>query len=95
MQYRKETASGVTLVGKASYQHIGKIYWDLDNTNEEKAYGLVNATLGLEGNWWRISVWGKNLTNETYVRSAVMWGPMTVGGYGAPLTCGATVQFLF
>ncbi len=95
IQYSREIASGISLVGRASYQYIGKIYWDLDNANDEKAYGLVNATLGLEGEWWRLYVWGKNLTDEKYVRTAVMWGDTSVGGYGAPLTCGVTVQFLF
>ncbi len=95
MQYNREIISGVSLVGRASYQYIGKIYWDLASTNYEKSYGLVNTTLGLEGDWWWLYLWGKNLTDKKYVRTAVMWGDMAVGGYGAPLTCGATVQFMF
>ncbi|PIE68620.1 MAG: hypothetical protein CSA21_06410 [Deltaproteobacteria bacterium] len=94
VQYDREITSGIFLVGRASYHHIGKVYWDLANTNKEKPYGLVNTTLGLEGDWWRVYLWGKNLTNEEYVRTAVMWGNMAVGAYGAPRTFGGTVQFM-
>ncbi len=95
LEYHRMIASKLSLVARASYQHVGKIYWDMANTTSEGAYGLVNTTLGLEGEWWRFYLWGKNLTDEKYVRTAIMWGDVTIGGYGAPLTCGGTFQIQF
>lgn len=95
LQYRREVFSGTSFLARAGYQYVGETYWDLANTNSEDPYSLVNATLGLEGGWWRFYLWGKNLTDEKYVRTAVMWGDLVVGGYGAPMTYGATLQFIF
>jgi iron complex outermembrane recepter protein len=56
----------VELSGIVSY--FGEMYWDPDNVLKEPSYTLVNASAA----WvsaaedFRISIWGKNLTDEEY-----------------------------
>ncbi|PIE56081.1 MAG: hypothetical protein CSA34_05920 [Desulfobulbus propionicus] len=95
LQYRVEVLPGKSLVARAAYHHVGKTYWDLGNRHAQDSYGLVNATLGLEADWWQLYLWGKNLLDEEYIRAGLMWGDMVVGGYGEPLTCGITLQLEF
>ncbi len=95
LQYRVQVLPGKSLVARAAYHHVGKAYWDLANQQAQDSYGLVNATLGLEADRWQFYLWGKNLLDEEYIRSGLMWGDMVVGGYGEPLTCGITLQLEF
>ncbi len=95
LQYGVQVLPGMSLIARVSYHYVGKTYWDLANRHDQEPYGLVNATLGLEADWWRLSLWGKNLLDEEYIRSGLMWGDMVVGGYGEPLTCGVTLQLEF
>ncbi len=95
LQYRTEIWPGKSLLARVAYHYVGKTYWDLANQQKEEPYGLVNATLGLEADWWRLYLWGKNLLDEEYIRNGLMWGDMVIGGYGEPLTCGITLQLEF
>ncbi len=59
-----------------------------DNSREYAGYELYDARLGLEGGHWRLSLFGRNLTDEQYVLNVVntneFWSqPRT---YGAELT---------
>ncbi len=95
LQYRVEVLPGKSLMARMAYHHVGKTYWDLANQHAQDSYGLVNATLGLEADWWQIYLWGKNLLDEEYIRGGLMWGDMVIGGYGEPLTFGITLQLEF
>ncbi len=95
LQYRARILPGKSLVARAAYHYVGKTYWDLANQHAQDCYGLVNATLGVEADWWQLYLWGKNLLDEEYIRAGLMWGDMVVGGYGEPLTCGITLQLEF
>ncbi len=49
-----------------SYSGIGKHYWDNNNSMKEDFYGLLNGSVtGIIGKY-RVSLWGKNLTNSDY-----------------------------
>lgn len=95
LQYRREVLREKFLVARANYSYIGKTYWDLANKHEEDPYSLVNATLGLEADWWKVYLWGKNIFDQEYIRNGLMWGDTVVGAYGDPLTFGVTLQLEF
>jgi outer membrane receptor protein involved in Fe transport len=58
-----------------------------DNTREYEGYELYDARLGIEGDHWRFSLFGRNLTDEKYVLNVVgtneFWSQPRV--YGAEL----------
>lgn len=58
-----------------------------NNTREYEGYELYDARLGLEGDHWRFSLFGRNLTDEQYVLNEVstneFWSQPRV--YGAEL----------
>lgn len=58
-----------------------------DNTREYAGYELYDARLGIEGDHWRFSLFGRNLTDERYVLNVVstneFWSQPRV--YGAEL----------
>lgn len=59
-----------------------------DNTREYEGYTLYDARLGIEGDSWRFSLFGRNLTDERYILNVVgtaeFWSQPRV--YGAELT---------
>lgn len=70
----------------AQYAHGG--FETPDNSRPYAGYTLYDARLGVEGERWRFSVTGRNLTNERYVLNVVgtaeFWNQPRV--YGAELT---------
>ncbi|MEQ1708730.1 MAG: TonB-dependent receptor [Terricaulis sp.] len=59
-----------------------------NNSREYEGYELYDARLGLEGDHWRFSLFGRNLTDEQYILNVVgtaeFWSQPRV--YGAELT---------
>ena len=49
-----------------STQGVGKQFWNDANTQTQKAYTIVNGSIGIETRWLTISVWSKNLFNTDY-----------------------------
>ena len=51
---------------QAVYAHTGKSYNDLFVADrlEQKSYGLLDATIGIQRNSWTLELFGNNLTNE-------------------------------
>lgn len=72
--------------GSVQYAHGG--YETPDNTRPYAGYTLYDARIGVEGESWRFSLTGRNLTNERYVLNVVgtaeFWNQPRV--YGAELT---------
>lgn len=66
-----------------------------------ESYTLVNASLNFEprGQNWSVSVWGRNLTDEDYLVGVadddLLGTGRTFGGYGAPRTYGARLQYRY
>lgn len=69
-------------------------FWDPGNRVEQDAYTLVNAQL----TWispqhrYRVSLWGQNLTDETYVIYGNTTGTGDSAAYGRPITYGISVS---
>ena len=95
------------VIGRVEYQYVGDYYHmpSLDSTSFQESYTLLNARLGLadiDGRW-SVTVWAKNLTDESYfsyIKETTAAGfTGTQGAYEAfpmpPRTFGLTVQGYF
>ena len=72
-------------------------YWDVDNRVKQDPYFLLNGRLswGPEQGNWRISLWGRNLTNTTYQLYAVDTTQADAVAYARPRSVGVAVDFDF
>ena len=77
-QYQTSIAAH-ELMFRLEYNHIGKQFFDLANTIEQKAYGLVNFRSSIRTNHFDISVWGRNLMGKKYINYAYDFGAAHLG----------------
>jgi iron complex outermembrane receptor protein len=69
-QYAPELRSGNPLQVRAEYLWLGDEFLTADNQPDglQGSYGLVNGRIGWDfGERWMVSLWGKNLADETYL----------------------------
>lgn len=70
VDYDREIASGARIFGRVAAVYVGKIQYQLlnDPLTIEPSHWLVDASIGYEtpDGRWRISLFGKNLTNDFY-----------------------------
>jgi iron complex outermembrane recepter protein len=91
-----------SLMGGEVKENFGVYYnggfqWDPSGLHPQKAYALLNGSLGYEfpGHQWTLSAWAKNIANKYY---ADMYFPIVFGvltSDGMPRTFGATVAFKY
>ena len=62
-----------------------------------RAYGLLNASLGLHAldDRWELSLWGRNLTDEYYWNSVASNANLVVRFPGQPRTYGMALSVKF
>jgi iron complex outermembrane recepter protein len=81
--------------GSELYSHVGmsfKTQYNADPTGApfaESRYEIWNARLGWRSDNWDLSLWGNNLTDETYVN---ITGGTVFGGVFAPADGGASYE---
>jgi iron complex outermembrane receptor protein len=79
----------IKLVGRGEWAATGKQYFDLENTLEQKAYGLFNAKFGIAAKNLDFFVWGRNLGNKVYADYAYDFGATHLGNpriYGVSIS---------
>ncbi|MCE1270659.1 MAG: TonB-dependent receptor [Acinetobacter sp.] len=101
-RYDAKKVNGWQPYVSGSYSWRDWSYGTLDNdeANVIKSYGLVNASVGtryeVKDHQIDLSLWAKNLSNETYVTNVFNWlngaGSATLG---QPRTIGATLKFSY
>lgn len=69
----------------ASYNRIGKIYYDSANTVSQNAYQTVDIKIGYEGDGYDVYLFGTNIFDETYF-TRVTRNALKSGWYGRPGT---------
>lgn len=88
-QYDVPLESGKLFV-RGEYYRQGKVYYDPSNVQifKQKAYGLVNGSLGYnsDGGGWGVQLVGKNLTNTRYLINIAANGQVPAGFAAAPRT---------
>ena len=100
-RYVTEVADGLDLIFASDWSWRAKQYLEVNNqpSNLIDDYWILNARIVLEStkNDWRISLWGKNITETeyvTYLNDLPAFGWL-LRGYGAPSTYGVTFEMKF
>ena len=96
LTYEKPISQRITLKAATDYQYQTDMFFDAENTIEQKAYGLLNVRLVVSSERADLTFWGQNLTDEVYFSYG--YGVSGLGGfanYGLPRTFGSklTVRF--
>ena len=90
-------SNDISSVLRVEYSYVDDYFFSAFNRSPavQKSHSLVNAFLTVEGDseLWKLSFYGKNLTNKD-IRSSAFEVP-AVGGYLAPRTYGAMLSFKF
>lgn len=68
VQYRIPVASNLvqSITLGTDYAHQGKQYWTEENTVTQQDFGLLNGFLQMETGSFQISLWMKNIMNQSY-----------------------------
>ena len=77
-QYQTSIAAH-ELMFRLEYNLTGKQYFDLANTIEQKAYGLLNFRSGIRTRHFDLSIWGRNLLGKKYINYAYDFGAAHLG----------------
>ncbi len=90
-------ADGSSLDANASYYYTSKVYFDATNRLVQPSYGLLDArlTFQLPGEQLSLSLWGRNLTNETYISGSALSANGDQIRLGAPRQYGVTARYAF
>ncbi len=78
----------LSLVIRGEWKYLGTQYFDLANTIRQSPYNLLNTRVGLDARKFSLFVWGRNLTNRTYIGYAYDFGAVHLGD---PRTYGVTL----
>jgi iron complex outermembrane receptor protein len=66
MQYVFPVGNDLDLSFRIDYRHTGRTWWEPYNVTSRNPIDIVDARIGLEGERWSATLWGKNLTDEEY-----------------------------
>ncbi len=77
---------------EANTNGAGRIYWREDNTLSQPLYALLGASVSITNPKYRVSLWGRNLTNKEYNTFYFESMDKEYGQQGRPLTFGATLN---
>ena len=98
LAYDSPVSDGLNLTGAVSARYQSKsntIFEDLD-LYKVKAYGTVNATLGVRSDsGWSLSLWAKNLFNSYYWSAVASNANVVVRFPNPPRTYGLTLGYDF
>ena len=51
-----------------------EFYFDVSHNQKSESFGLVNARVGFENDDWRVSLWGRNLSDKYYAVRGFYFG---------------------
>jgi len=76
---------------RGEWRHLGKHYFDLQNTIVQEGYSLFGATATLRTRSFDLSAWGANLNRKVYFAYGFAFGARYIM-LGAPRTLGLTMM---
>lgn len=98
LDYTAEIGSyGRALNFYLNYAWQDELFWQPANVNREDSYGLIDGRISFapEGAPWRVSIWGKNLSDELYRTNIIPFFGEEVSQFGAPRTTGVDFSYSF
>ena len=81
--------------GNTNYQSRSNGALGNDAVLEEKPYGLLDLRAGVEFGTWRVSVWGRNVTDTYYFPTVQRDNDTLVRYAGMPVTYGVTLNYRY
>jgi outer membrane receptor protein involved in Fe transport len=96
-QYKWPIGNGMNVFLGGNVIVQGKTYTGFIPNDNEKvpSYALLDLRAGIEVNRWRISVWGRNVTDKWYWTSATRINDALVRQTGMPRTVGVTLGYTY
>ncbi|MBL0741184.1 TonB-dependent receptor [Chryseolinea lacunae] len=82
----------VKVLVRGEWMALGKQYFDLGNTVEQKAYNVLNARVGASYHGFDVMLWGRNLGDTKYIAYAYDFGATHLGD---PRNYGVTLRKTF
>ena len=96
LEIEKPVNQSITLKATADYQYQTDMYFDAENTIEQKAYGLLNGRFVVSYDNLDVSIWGQNLTDEVYFSYGYgVSGAGSFANYGLPRTIGVALTLRY
>jgi iron complex outermembrane receptor protein len=88
LRYARNLNDALELVTRVDYQRTGDIFFAENNLVYQPSYSTVDAQIGISGDRWSATVWGRNLFDQRYVTSAyartispLIYGALSVDPY--------------
>lgn len=78
------------LVARGEWHYVGTQHFDTANQLKQEGYGLLHARAGIAGSRYEAFLWGRNLTDATYIAYAYDFGAARLGN---PATYGITLRY--
>ncbi len=66
MQYIVPVGNALDLSFRVDYRHTGRTWWEPYNVTSRNPIDIVDGRIGLEGERWSATIWGKNLGDKEY-----------------------------
>lgn len=96
--YRRPLAEG-RLVLRGDLSWTDEYFFEADEGatpgTEQGDFALVNASVAYERGPWRLTIWGRNLTDQVYRTTTLSFGAFTMEYLGVPRTYGATLSWRY
>jgi iron complex outermembrane receptor protein len=94
--YEGQIATG-TLRASATGSYNGGFYWDAGNRLKQPAYFIANGRIswGPDDSFWRVALWGKNLTDKRYQYYAVDTTQADAASFARPRSYGVALELAF
>lgn len=83
------------LTANINCRGIGPVYWDEANSERQRFYALLGASLSLRRDWWSIDLWAENITDTRYKLFQFVSVSEKFYQSGIPFQAGVTVRFDF
>ncbi|RNI31071.1 TonB-dependent receptor [Rufibacter latericius] len=85
-------SQNLRLVLRGEWRYLGKQYFDLANQLSQDGFSVFNARAGVQTKRFEAFLWGRNLTDETYIDYAYNFGATRLGN---PATYGVSLRANF
>lgn len=77
---------------RGEWLYFGEQFFNLQNTISQDAYQIANVKFGVASDTMELTLWAKNIFDETYIDYAYNFGPSHLGN---PATFGLTAMYKF